>query len=897
MDLKSVPNKYRPAPFWSWNERLDTEETKRQVRLMNEAGIGGFFMHARGGLQTPYMGEEWFENVDTAAEEAERLQMHAWAYDENGWPSGFGDGKVNGMGEEYQQKYLRISDIKPNNRIICESGSHWFYYDVNPFYIDTLDKKVIKKFIETAYQPYYERYGTRLEGFFTDEPQISREGIPWSFVFKDEYRERYNDDLLSHLEELFMPIGEYKATRIKFWKMVTELFSEAFFKQIHDWCSERGLKLTGHLICEEGLLSQLTTNGACMPHYEYFDIPGMDWLGRNIYDCLTPFQVSSVAQQLGKSAVLSETFALCGHNISFAEMKGIYEWQMVHGINLLCPHLEGYSLRGIRKRDYPPAMYYQQPWWDEYNEFVEALSREGMVLSCGRAAVKYLLIHPQTTAWSLFDNHKNNGIAELDAEFLEAVRKLEQRHIAFHLGDEIIMERHAKVENGKLIIGDQTYSYVLNPCGRELLPSTIRLLKEFEASGGKIITPDEAEDEPVIDRADITYTKREYEDITVHYFVNSSAAYKKAKLNVKGKRLDIYSGELESVSEEYEFEPWGSLILIDRGGKHCCASEKQTYIYPEGMFDIVGDVENVLTLDHCDYYFDGELCERNGYVLNITERANALRRKINIKQEYYVDINNIPEKLHLVCETPDLFEIKVNGINIAKKPVGTFRDNSFIRLDITDHVKIGKNIITFECDFVQSGKFYEDLSKAAKFESEKNKLAYDMEIEPIYLIGDFGVGTDGEWTELGKDAMRYKGGFRIEKRPLKVDIGHIERSGFPFFCGSLSVEGEIEIYGEEPLLCFDRHGINAIKVEINGIEKTLLTSEKLPLKDFGISGKTRIKITLINTLRNMLGPHHLKEGESYFVSPSSFFKEPCIWGSVPAPNWDNNYCFVVVGCI
>ena len=35
------------------------------------------------------------------------------------------------------------------------------------------------------------------------------------------------------------------------------------------------------------------------------------------------------------TGILSETFALCGHNVSFAELKGIYEWQMVHGINLL----------------------------------------------------------------------------------------------------------------------------------------------------------------------------------------------------------------------------------------------------------------------------------------------------------------------------------------------------------------------------------------------------------------------------------------------------------------------------------------------------------------------------------------------------------------------------------
>ena len=63
MDFKNVPIKYRPIPFWSWNEKLDTIETIEQINKMYEAGLGGFFMHARGGLQTEYLSEEWFDNI------------------------------------------------------------------------------------------------------------------------------------------------------------------------------------------------------------------------------------------------------------------------------------------------------------------------------------------------------------------------------------------------------------------------------------------------------------------------------------------------------------------------------------------------------------------------------------------------------------------------------------------------------------------------------------------------------------------------------------------------------------------------------------------------------------------------------------------------------------------
>ena len=898
MDFKNIPKKYRPIPFWSWNEKLDAEETARQVCLMDNAGIGGFFMHARGGLQTEYMSDEWFDNVNSAIKAAEETGMGAWAYDENGWPSGFGNGYVNGKGIEYQQKYLRMTDICPDKNMICKCGEHWFYYDVNPFYVDVLDKKVVADFIEYAYKPYYEKYKDHIEGFFTDEPQISRSGIPWSFVYGEEYKKRYKEDINEHLEELFLSVGDYKNTRIKFWKMVTDLFSDSFMKQIYDKCEEWGVKFTGHLVLEEDLLIQLTTNGACMPHYEYLHIPGMDWLGRNIVECLTPMQVSSVAEQLGKKQVLAETFALCGHNVSFAELKGMYEWQMVHGINLLCQHLEGYSIRGIRKRDYPPAMYCQQPWWSEYKAFNDAMSRQGMVLSESKKEVDVLLIHPQTTAWTMYDgknaeNEENPDIKRVNNRLLAIMKTLEQKHISYHLGDETIMERHGKAENGKLIIGECSYSFIIDEACEFLLPTTKALIKEFESDGGEIITADSLPPNNVCDSREITYVKRGNSEYTVHYFVNTSGSRKKSQINISGKKLDIYTGDLTDFNKDYEFEPWGSLMIIEdhtsvNSGEGC------DLIKPCGTFKILNKVQNAITLDYCDYYFDGELQEKNGYVMNICERANELERPIEIHQDYHIKMNYIPEELYLVCETPEKFEIFVNGKVIECAPVGYYLDKSFKKLDISKYIIKGENVISFDCRFSQSREFYENRRRATVFESEKNKLAYDMEIEAIYLLGNFAVKTDGKWDRLDKDAVRYSGTFEINPPKNEISVKNIEQQGYPFFCGEITLEGEIEISGNNPVLELDMKGINVVKVRIGDIEKVMLTDNRLSFKDFGVSGKTKIQVTIINNLRNVLGPHHLEEGESYVVGPWTFFREKCIWAPEP-PRWNDGYCFVETG--
>ena len=87
-------NRYRPIPFWSWNDKLDPEELRRQIRSMRAASMGGFFMHARGGLETEYMSEEWFTAIKASIEEAKAQGMNAWCYDENGWPSGFAGMKL-----------------------------------------------------------------------------------------------------------------------------------------------------------------------------------------------------------------------------------------------------------------------------------------------------------------------------------------------------------------------------------------------------------------------------------------------------------------------------------------------------------------------------------------------------------------------------------------------------------------------------------------------------------------------------------------------------------------------------------------------------------------------------------------------------------------------------------
>ena len=93
-EVSILLDQYRGLPFWCWNGKLDKAEVVRQVHILKDMGFRGFFMHSRTGLETEYLGQEWFEIVTTAAQEAKKLGMTAWLYDEDRWPSGTCGGTV-----------------------------------------------------------------------------------------------------------------------------------------------------------------------------------------------------------------------------------------------------------------------------------------------------------------------------------------------------------------------------------------------------------------------------------------------------------------------------------------------------------------------------------------------------------------------------------------------------------------------------------------------------------------------------------------------------------------------------------------------------------------------------------------------------------------------------------
>ena len=517
-NLKNPNALMRPAPFWSWNDKLDESECRRQIREMTNKGWGSFFMHSRVGLVTPYLSEEWMNLIKACAEEAGKNGIYAWLYDEDKWPSGYAGGVVPVEKEEYRSRYLILlkkDQIQANDTVLKEftlSGATYFVCKRidnldNPWfngysYVDLMNPEAVKAFLASTHEKYKEAvgeyFGNVIPGIFTDEPCYvfanAAENAPWSEYLPDFFKKMKDYDITDHVHKIFFDIEDYQKIRFDYYEVATALFKESFTKQYYDWCDKNNLLLTGHFMSEDFCYYQTQWSGDVMSHYEFMHWPGTDKLGRNIVQNITNKQCSSVCDQLGKERAFSEVFGCVGGQVSFFERKWIGDWQTILGINFVNHHLSLYSMRGERKRDYPANLFYQQPWWDEEKTLSDYFARICAFASEGKRDLNILLLQPLSSVWSEYSPiHSVDGFSKemvYDRPFETYVKALMELKLDYHIGNENIMKNHAKIYGNKLAVGEYEYDYVVIPPMSNMMKSTYDLLKEYSKNGGKLLFSD-----------------------------------------------------------------------------------------------------------------------------------------------------------------------------------------------------------------------------------------------------------------------------------------------------------------------------------------------------------------------------------------------------------------------
>lgn len=230
-DFAAPGPKFRSAPFWAWNCRVDKALIDRQLEVFRQMGMGGAHFHVRTGMETEYLSDEYMELIRYAAEQSGRLGMRAFLYDEDRWPSGSAGGKVT-QDIRYAARYLlfttvpygkypgkirwkaderhgndavrqengtllRRFDIRLDEqgylrsyRVLRDSeeavGTCWYVYlESGPIsawmnnhpYVDVMSREAIERFRDVTYERYFsavgEYFGELIPSIFTDEPQFA----------------------------------------------------------------------------------------------------------------------------------------------------------------------------------------------------------------------------------------------------------------------------------------------------------------------------------------------------------------------------------------------------------------------------------------------------------------------------------------------------------------------------------------------------------------------------------------------------------------------------------------------------------------------------------------------------------------------------------------------------
>ena len=951
---------YKSIPFWSWNDNLKPEHLRKQINEMNEAGIGGFFMHARGGLTTEYMGEDWMNCIGECVDEAKKLGMHAWAYDENGWPSGFAGMKLLEDPANYAHyivcKHTDCFDpralgcyrvingilerVTDDDGMPCES-----IYDLtNDSVVDILNWKIVRAFIEETHEKYYKRYGKDfgnvLMGFFTDEPQYYRWDTAYTPVMLNRYQKKYNEDMLDSLGALFLDCDKSNLFRYRYWLMMNDLYTEAFAGQIFRWCSEHNCRLTGHSIEESSLFGNMMCSGGVMPFYEYEHIPGMDWLGRGISNEMSPRQVSSVAMQLGKKHVLTETYAGCGWDVTPRELKHIAEWQYVHGVNLMCQHLYPYSIKGQRKRDYPAFYSNHNPWTKDFRKFNDYFTRLGYMLAESREMADTVVIHPIHSAYFIYDRNHLETLNELDRKFVRLVEKLGAAGIVHHYADESLMARYGSVKGKKLVVGKCSYSTVVVPDMVGLDESTLELLTEFVKNGGKLyfdgaekphlISGMEREinidsnitfDEIVNAGFDIsdkttsirlTVRRSDFGDFV--YAVNLSGDKKQSTvfhINAKGaRRFDAEELRFEDVYFEQapqgginiplNLEPWESVIIFLSSS--AVSAEKpverteKLFESPEAVIDHMDD--NNLTLDTAALSYDGEVYTAFMPVMCMSDRLLRERTNRTIYVKYRFTVNARPKTIRLEAEDMNGAEAWMNGVKIVSDRPGTIEEQ-FKSYDIADKLKLGVNELVFKLEYYQPEHTYKVFNGIyydhdGTTESVLNCLSYYTDIEAVYLRGDFCVEC-ARPVRGKKDTYITDGDFAITIPRRHVTMDSLFEDGYPFFGGSMTVNTEITATGKEKYICLNGH-FSVAKVRVNGgREHFAMFDNKVNVEGELREGMNVITITLTNSMRNILGVFHdAGDPDPYMVGPDSDSMYGS-WKNGETERYRKSYSFVFFG--
>lgn len=963
--FQKPPAEFRSAPLWVWNDRVTEAAIDEQLTDFKAKGIGGVFVHPRPGLITPYLSEEWVRLFRRAVDKGKELGMKVWIYDENSYPSGFAGGHVPAALPDAVRTGLRMTRLDalpatfaaPPVAVLRSAGDgfeditaraggeefgpgEYFVFELNPqkpspwyggfAYVDLMRRDVTDKFLEVTFGPYKQAFGAEfggvVPGAFQDEAEIApaggRDVVNYTPALFERFRARWGYDLKLRLPSLFEERGDWMRVRHNFYGLLLELFVEGWAAPYYEFCAANRLALTGHYWEHEWPVPRVVPDSLALSAYAH--VPGIDILMNQFRtDPHAQFgnvravrEIRSVANQLGRTRTLSETYGASGWDLTFEDQKRIGDWEYALGVNLLNQHLSYMTIAGARKRDHPLSFSYHEPWWPHYGLLADYFGRLSVAMSKGRQLSRVLVLEPTTTAWMYYSPESPSPrLDEIGRGFQDLLNGLEAAQVEYDLGSEWTLKTHGRVSGRALAVGEASYDLLVLPDGVECVSAdTAGLLELYLKKGGRVLglgsPPARIDGSPASRVADLAsrspkswtvappgeaaaaierlapsgvrfdpkpggsgllfHQRRRLKDATLVFLANSDSEKSAVGgLTLKGEGAEVwdpFTGESHPLTVErrgddiriaYDLPPAGSFLVCvpDRGPEKPFFAEApgDWAVYPaSGPLRVAAREPNVLTLDVCDLTMDGR-----------TER-----------DLYFYEAQLRTFRRHGLDRNPwdSAVQFKTNILDKDVFPAGSGFEATF-------RFTVGRAVRLMTMEAV--------VERPGLFRVAVNGRPVEPEPGRFWLDKAFGVFAIGPHLREGENRLTVAArpftihselepvylcgvfraeaderGFRVEAaRPL--DLGAWSEQGWPFYADAVAYTKLYRVPKGAP----GGHDFALRLGRWKGALAEVLVDERplgviaFPPYEVGLerslsAGRHRVCVVVYGTLKNLLGPHH-----------------------------------------
>jgi hypothetical protein len=386
----------------------------------------------------------------------------------------------------------------------------------------------------------------------------------------------------------------------------------------------------------------------------------------------------------------------------------------------------------------------------------------------------------------------------------------------------------------------------------------------------------------------VFHHRRILKDGQLYFFTNyDKEETAQISFSAKGKSViafDLMSGEFQpldvmehegKIQMSFSLQPSGSKLIFfsegKEGGDKKIPESPPAYKTVETSKTIVERLQpNTLTLDYCDldvdnksykdlYFYNAadtifKVYLKEPYGTNYNPWSNAVQYRTRILDKnvfdstsgfevrYHFTIGDgfLPGSLKAVVESPHLYQVKINGVDIAPIPGAWWLDKDFGVFDIAENIRSGLNTLTVTA----------------------HRMDILAEVEPVYLFGDFGV----ESMEKGWKLVP----------PIDMQLGSWKAQRMPFYSHSIAYSKTFQNPSVDQVIIrlHDWAGTVA-EVRVNGNSAGIIGWEpyELDISEWLKEGENTVDVIVTGSLKNLMGPHHFNP-EHGFVTPWSFFRAP-----------------------